>query len=178
MKNKLYYLYAILALALFLRLLGIWHGYPYSYYPDEAHFVKRALSFGSGDLNPHWFHKPAFFMYLLFFEYGLYFVFGKLVGFWQSIDEFAVSFVKNPGQFYLIGRLTLVAFSIGTIVVTFLIGERHFRGQTGLFGALLLALSYGLVAASQNVKADIPAIFFASFSTFCLLNYIETRHQK
>ena len=40
--------------------LGIWHSYPFSYYGDEVHFVERALSFGSFDFNPHWFHKPAF----------------------------------------------------------------------------------------------------------------------
>ncbi len=91
MRNKSNIIFLILLLAVTLRILGIWHSYPYSFYPDEAHFVKRALSFGSLDFNPHWFHKPALYMYILFFEYGLYFVIGKILGAWNSVSGFAVS---------------------------------------------------------------------------------------
>ena len=166
----------IILMAAILRFFGIWHGYPYSYYPDEAHFVKRALSFGTGDLNPHWFHKPAFYMYVLFFEYGLYFLFGKIAGMWNSVADFAVSYIKNPGPFYLIGRLTTTIFSLGSIWTVYLIGERHFKKGTGIAGALLLTLSYGHIVASQNVKADMPAMFFVILSIFFLLNY--SRDQK
>ena len=118
-------LWTILLLGALLRLLGIWHGYPFSYYPDEAHFVKRALSFGSFDFNPHWFHKPAFFMYVLFFEYGIYFLFGKLAGLWNTVSDFATTYIVQPGPFYLIGRLTSAFFSLATIYLVFRIGEKQ-----------------------------------------------------
>ena len=169
---------SIVLLAVVLRLWGIWHGYPYSYYSDEAHFVKRALSFGSGDLNPHWFHKPAFYMYILFCEYSLYFLFGKIVGLWPSMSEFAVSYIKNPGAFYLIGRFTTVLFSLGSIWVVYRIGEKHFRKNTGIVAALLLSLSYGHVAASQDIKADTPAMFFAILSVLFLLNYVQKEKNR
>ena len=178
MKYWRYYIATIILFAAFLRLLGIWHGYPFSYYGDEAHFVKRALSFGSGDLNPHWFHKPAFFMYILFVEYGVYFVLGKIFGLWSSVEEFAVSFVHNPGPFYLIGRITVTAFSIATIWTVYLIGEKHIKKGAGLVGAIFLALSYAHVAGSQDVKADIPATFFTIISVYFLLNYIDNQKQK
>lgn len=170
-KKSFVLIFLIILIAGILRFLGIWHGYPFSYYPDEAHFVKRALSFGSGNLNPLWFHKPAFFMYILFFEYGLYFVFGKITGMFNSVADFAVSFVKNPGPFYLIGRLTTTIFSLGSIWVVYLTGERHFKKGAGIIAALLLTLSYGHIVASQYVKADIPAMFFVILSIFFLLNY-------
>lgn len=170
---------AIFILAFSLRLLGLWHDYPYSFYPDEAHFVKRALSFGSLDFNPHWFHKPAFYMYILFFEYGFYFVIGKIVGMWESVNQFAVAYIKNPGPFYIIGRMTTVAFSLGSIWIVYLLGEKHFRKNVGLIAALLLSLSYGHIAASQDIKADTPTTFFAILSMLFLLTYLkEAKHSS
>ena len=72
---------AVLAFGAAVRLWGVQHDLPHSYYPDEVHFVQRAVAFGSGDLNPHWFHKPALYMYLLFLEYGVYYCAGLLLGF-------------------------------------------------------------------------------------------------
>lgn len=165
----------IILLAIALRVLGIWHGWPDSYYHDEITFVKRSLAFGSWDLNPHWFHKPAFLMYLLFFEYGLFFLIGKIIGIWNSVSEFAVHYIKNPGIFYLIGRATVVIFSVGTIAAVYKIGERYFKRNAGLFAALLVTLSYGHIAASQDVKADIPASFFGILSMLFLLKYLKDK---
>ena len=77
MKKDLWLLGLIL-IAFSVRFFGIFHDLPFTYYGDEKHFINRAVAFGSGDLNPHWFHKPALYMYLLFFEYGMYFLVGKL----------------------------------------------------------------------------------------------------
>ncbi len=172
------YIFSIITIAIILRLIGIWHDYPYSFYPDEAHFVNRSLAFGSGDLNPHWFHKPAFFMYLLFFEYGIFFVVGNLISLWHSVEDFAVAFIANPGPFYIIGRVTVALFSISSIFLTYQLGKRHFNIRIGLLAALLLALCYGDISASQDIKADIPASFFTILSTYFLLNYLEKNKLK
>ena len=168
----------VFVLAAAVRLLGIQHDLPHSFYPDEAHLIKRALSFGSGDLNPHWFHKPAFYMYLLFFEYGVLYSVGRVIGSWASVEDFAVSYVVNPGPFVLIGRLTTFAFSMGTILYVWRIGEKFLGKHVGLFAALLLALTYGHVAASRDVKADVPAAFFCVASAFYLLSYATDKHLR
>lgn len=173
LSNQSKLLIVVLFVALFLRLLGVWHDYPFSFYSDEITFVKRALAFGSFDFNPHWFHKPAFYMYILFFEYGFYFLFGKIIGLWDSTLDFAVSYILNPGPFYIIGRLTTVFFSVASIVVVYLTGEKHFAKNTGLIAALLLTLCFGHVVSSQAVKADIPAAFFSILSMYFLLNYFK-----
>lgn len=172
--NTRKFLFIILISAFILRIWGIWHGYPYSYYPDEAHFVKRALSFGSGDLNPHWFHKPAFFMYMLFFEYGVFFVIGKISGLWQSVGDFAVSFIKNPGPFYIIGRVTVTAFGMGVIFVTFLIAKTLFNRKSAVFSALILSVSLGHVMVAKDIKADIPCAFFTLLSVYFLILYLKS----
>ena len=172
MSQRKFWLFAVLVVALGLRLIGIWHDCPYSFYPDEAHYVKRALSFGSGDLNPHWFNKPAFFMYILFFEYGVFFVVGKLLQLWKTAEDFGVFFIANPWPFYLIGRLTVLVFSLASIAVTYRLGERHLRPGTGLLAALLLAVSYGHVFTSVDVKGDVPAMFFTILSALLMMNYL------
>ncbi|HEX7077062.1 MAG TPA: glycosyltransferase family 39 protein [Candidatus Eisenbacteria bacterium] len=161
----------VILLAAGLGLWGIGHGLPFSYYPDEAHVVKSALAFGSGDLNPHWFHKPAFFYYILFAEYGVVFLVGKLAGVWAGVADFGVQFVRDPGVFYAVGRLTALAFALATIAVVIRLGERHLRAGAGLLGALMLALTVGLIDSSQNVKEDVPSMFFAVLSLYWILNY-------
>ncbi|MFQ5561230.1 MAG: glycosyltransferase family 39 protein [Nitrospinota bacterium] len=175
--NKRYIVLAISGIVL-IRFLGIWHDYPFSFYPDESHFVKRALSFGSFDFNPHWFHKPAFYMYILFVEYGGLFVLGKVAGMWSSASDFAVYYIINPGPFYIVGRVTTALFGIATLYLVYVTGERFFRKNSGVIGAILVALSYGHIRASQDVKADIPAAFFAVLSTFFLLLYHKNRGSR
>ena len=168
----------ILLLAAAVRILGIWHSYPFSYYGDEIHFVERALSFGSFDFNPHWFHKPAFYMYVLFVEYGVFFIAGKLAGLWRSVTDFAVAYMTNPGPFYLIGRFTTTAFGLATVWMTYRLAREHIDRQTALFSALLLAVSFGHVAASQHVKADVPATFFTLASMYFLLCFVTSRRTR
>lgn len=166
---------AILLLAAGLRILGIWQSYPFSYYGDEVHFVERALSFGSFDFNPHWFHKPAFFMYLLSVEYGIYFVVGKIAGAWQSISGFATAYILNPGPFFLLGRGLTAVFSLATVWMVYKLARKHFDYEVGLLSALLLTLSYGHVVSSQHVKADSPTTFLTVASMYFLLNFLTTR---
>lgn len=168
----------IIIFAGFLRLWGIWHGYPYSFYPDEAHFVKRALSFGSGDLNPHWFHKPALLMYILFIEYGLMFVSGKIVGVWQNVNDFAVFYVINPGPFYIVGRCTIVLFSLGSVFLVYLTGKKLDDMRTGLIAALILTVSFGHVYVSKDIKADIPCGFFTIVSAYYLISFLKDKQWR
>ena len=109
------WVWVIILMAFCVRAVGILHDLPFTYYGDEEHFINRAVSFGSGDFNPHWFHKPALYMYLLFFEYGMYFVFGSLVGWFSSVQDFAIHYFSGKEPFLLIGRLTTTLFSLGIV---------------------------------------------------------------
>jgi 4-amino-4-deoxy-L-arabinose transferase-like glycosyltransferase len=168
----------ILFAAFIVRFAGIFHDLPYSYYPDEEHFVNRAVSFGSGDLNPHWFHKPAFLMYLLFFEYGLYFVIGKVLGVFHSVGDFAISFFQSKGPFLFIGRLTVTLFGVATVLVTYLIGRDYWNKRTGLFASIFMAFIMGHVTSGQVVKADVPSAFFTVLSFFFIIKVYDTGQLK
>ncbi|MES1245475.1 MAG: glycosyltransferase family 39 protein [Acidobacteriota bacterium] len=163
----------ILLLAAGLRLWGVFHDLPFSYYGDELHFMKRSMAMGTGDLNPHWFHKPALPMYLWLLAYGLFYAAGRLVGRFGSTEEFGAYFLTTPGPFLLIGRLVVLAFGVATVWVVYLLARRAFASErAGLAAALVAAVLAPMVASSQTMKSDVQGGFFIALS---LLVYLRTR---
>ncbi|MFC2084239.1 hypothetical protein ACFLS9_04205 [Bacteroidota bacterium] len=71
----------IILLAAGLRIWGIDYGLPYIYHPDEPGKVRIAQRmFKTGDLNPKYFSKPTFFIYLNTALYLPYYFIGKTIG--------------------------------------------------------------------------------------------------
>jgi 4-amino-4-deoxy-L-arabinose transferase-like glycosyltransferase len=166
-------LVGILLLAAGIRLWGLFHDLPFSYFGDELHFMKRSMALGTGDLNPHWFHKPALPMYLWLLCYGLFFVAGRLVGRFGSTAEFGAYFLTTPGPFLLIGRLVVFAFGVATVWVVYRLARKAFASErAGLMAALVAAVLAPMVASSQHMKSDVPGGFFIVLS---LLVYLRTR---
>jgi len=111
------WLVGVLVIGALARLWAIGHDLPFVYYGDELHMMSRSLGFGTGDLNPHWFHKPALYMYIIFFEYGVYYVVGRIFGLFPNVDAFAVHYFRDPTVFALLGRLTSAFCGLGCVVV-------------------------------------------------------------
>lgn len=167
---------ALLVTAVALRLHGLFHDLPFSYYGDELHLVKRAMAMGAGDLNPHWFNKPALFMYMLLGSYGTFFLAGATLGRFASIEEFGAYFLTDTGPFLLIGRILVAAFGVGTVVVAYLIGRKAFRSEaSGVAAGLICAVLFPMVSGSQTVKEDVPAGFFLALAIYC---YLYTRESS
>lgn len=165
----------VLLLATVLRLWGLLHDLPFSYYGDELHFMRRAMAIGTGDLNPHWFHKPAFLMYVLAFFYGLYFVGGLLTGRFDSTAEFGASFLFDPAPFLFIGRLVVTAFGVATVYVVYRIGRKVFGTPwAGIAAALVAAVLAPMVASSVTIKSDVPCGFLIALSVYAYLGTRET----
>jgi 4-amino-4-deoxy-L-arabinose transferase-like glycosyltransferase len=171
--KELLLLLVILAVGLGLRVWGLNQGLPSSYYPDERHFINRAMSFGTWDFNPHWFHKPALYMYILFLEYGLYFMIGKAVGLFASLQDFARLYINDLSSFLIIGRLTTVLLGTATIWLVYKLGRRMYGRQTALSAAVLLTFTFAHVKSSQWVKADVPMAFFAFVSFYFIYRILE-----
>jgi hypothetical protein len=167
----------ILAVAAGVRLWGVTHDLPFSFYGDELHFMKRAMAMGTGDLNPHWFHKPSFVLYILLGVYGLFFVFGRAVGMFQSTLQFGAYFLANFGPFLLLGRLVVVAFGILAVYLTYKLAHRLHGSTTGaVAAAAVAALTPGLVSSSHHIKADVPcaALMMASLLAY---HVVVERHR-
>lgn len=172
-------LLGILLLAAGLRLWGVTHDLPFSYYGDELHFMKRSMAMGTGDLNPHWFHKPAFLMYVLAFFYGLYFVAGLLTGRFDSTEAFGAHFLFEHGPFLLIGRLVVMAFGVATVYVVYLIGRKAFgRPAAGLAGALAAAVLVPMIDSSQEIKSDVPCGFLVALAVYVYMKSWDADRQR
>lgn len=167
------WLLVILLLAAGIRLWGLFHDLPFSYFGDELHFMKRSMALGTGDLNPHWFHKPALFMYVWLFVYGLYFLAGMAVGRFESTAEFGAHFLTDPGPFLLLGRLVVLGCGIATVWIVYLLGRRAFGSErAGLASALAVAVLAPMVDSSQHMKTDVPAGMMIATA---VLLYLRTR---
>ena len=159
-----------------IRLIGIFHDLPFSFFGDELHLIKRAMAIGSGDLNPHWFHKPAFLMYMLTFCYGVLFVIGWLFGQFSSTYEFGAYFLQDQGIFLLIGRQVIAAFGVATVYVVYKTTKHIFDSfLASLLSTGTAAVLAPMVLGSIVVKADVPAGFFVLLSVYflCLLKRPE-----
>ena len=165
----------LLALAVAIRLHGLFHDLPFSYYGDELAFVKRSMSLGAGDLNPHWFNKPAFLMYLLLGCFGACYVVGWAFGAFVSSEAFGAYFLHDMGPFLLIARSVVAAFGMATIYGTFLLAKKAWRSlPAGLCAAAVVACLPAMVAGSQVVKEDVPAAAFIVFSLYAYLYSRDT----
>jgi 4-amino-4-deoxy-L-arabinose transferase-like glycosyltransferase len=162
---------AVLLLAAVLRFWGLLHDLPFSYYGDELHFMRRAMAMGTGDLNPHWFHKPAFLMYFLAFCYGVYFALGALTGRFESTAEFGASFLFEPGPFLLIGRLAVAAAGVATVYVVYRIARKVYGTPwAGIAAATVAAVLAPMVSSSVAIKSDVPCGLWMALSVWAFLN--------
>ena len=174
--NQFWCLALVFAVAAGIRLIGISHDLPFSFYGDELHFIKRSMALGSGDLNPHWFHKPAFLMYILLGCYGIFFAVGWLFGQFSSAYEFGAYFLQDQGVFLLIGRSVVAAFGVGTVYVVYKISMRCFdHFPIAAASAFLAAVLSPVVLGSYVVKADVPAGFFIAVSLYVFLATEQTQ---
>lgn len=169
----------ILFMALAVRLYGINHGLPYGYQIDEKFFVNHAMGFGTGDLNPHSFHKPgSTVMYFMFIEYGLFFVFGWIFGLFQTVEDFAGLFISDPSMFYLIGRTTMAFIGTFTVFLVYRMGQQLHSTHAGILAALFFAFSYMAVGISHLVFTDTPLTFLCVLAMFFfhrIITYGKTR---
>jgi len=178
-KSDIPILFLIILLTFFLRIYGINFGLPYLYNPDEPTFVSRAMHFGTGDLNPHWFgHPGSTLMYILFLLYGVYFVLGHLLGIFPDWQSFETLFQTDPTTFYLIGRTTTVLFGTLTVFLVYLIAKKIYNKKVGLVAALFLSVSYLHSVHSQLIRTDITTTFFVVLSVLFSLFIYERKELK
>lgn len=153
----------ILFLAFALRVLGIQFGLPHLYHADESNIVNRAVAFGLGDFNPHYFKVPPFLSYLLFGIYGFYYLAGHAAGFFPDIQSFKSLFLTDPTSFYLIARVFFGAF-LGTaaIFIWFIAIRRFFSVSHAVLFSLFLALNFLHIRDAHFFYHDIPLSFILS----------------
>src|SRR2546427_6664199 len=116
---------ALLGVALALRLWGIHYGLPWLFYfHDEPQVVLRALRFGTGDLNPHFFIWPGtLLLYLAFLAYTALFAAGLVAGWWHCAAGFAAAYFQDPTALYLLAPLESGAFCVWGVWLAWRLGR-------------------------------------------------------
>ena len=167
-RGEMLALLGIISLACVLRIWGVSYGLPYAYILDETFAVNHSLAFGTGDLNPHIFEWPgSLLFYVLFLVYGLYYILGYAVGWFDSANDFALSFLTDPSAFYLIGRVLTVAISTATVYALYYVGRQLYSRKAGLIAALFLACAPLVCGVAHFTLTDTP------LALFCVLAFVS-----
>ena len=148
----------LLLVTLLLRLWGIKQGLPFSYNVDEAtHFVPRALAFFGGDYNPRYFFNPPAYSYLLHIVFELWF---------GSADAATRTYVANPSDVYVVGRVLAAVLGTGAVWLTYLAGARFFHRSVGLLGAAVFGLAFLPIFYSHLALNDVPTLAPVALSLY------------
>ena len=137
----------ILVVAAIARLCGIDFGLPHlNCRPDEGAIVSIAGGLYNGDLNPHVFNYPAFFMLSI----AIVLMMVKASGLVATIASTTA---------YRIARYLSAAAGIASVLMIHRIGLRLFGRTAALAGAALLSLAFLHVRDSHFGVTDVPMTF-------------------
>ncbi|MEP9383516.1 glycosyltransferase family 39 protein [Nocardioides cheoyonin] len=140
---------AVLAGSLALRLVGIRHGLPFAYNPDEElHFVPQAAAAADGRLDPHYFDNPAGLTYLLAAVFRLVFL-GRDVT--ALLDD-------HPALVLTVARVVVAL--LGTLLVLLVHhAARRYAGRVAaLVSAALVGTPFLPVFYSHQALNDVPTM--------------------
>ena len=161
---------AVLLLGLALRAYTLGYDLPYIYHPDEPVNVDITQQvFRSSDLNPHFFVYPSLLYYVNDAAYHVYYQLGRLSGTLTTrsdivpLEELAMGVTKAPQPgLILMSRAITLAFGIGTVALTWLLGVRLLGDwRAAAFASLLVALGPTNVELSRYITPDTLMTFFA-----------------
>jgi 4-amino-4-deoxy-L-arabinose transferase-like glycosyltransferase len=164
-------LLAVVLAAIAVRALPLRSGLPYTAYVDE-HLTIRSAAHMIADRTwePNTYNYPTLLMYANAAASG---VLDVLPG-GGDVDEGARATVDQPyasniysSDLILAGRLVVLAFSAGIVVLSALLASRLMGRLAGIIAALLTATMPALVTRSSIVVVDVPATFFATASLLC-----------
>lgn len=192
------YLRYVLALALVLALVGIWHRIPNFATWDARDRLFHPLavyghllaepSFESLQEGVGWSREPfgaTFYLYALALVPVL--IAAAAVG---ALDEVAaIPFYDTDFGFFaawqatptwiwtwgiLLGRLVVVAFAVGSVYLTYRIGVAVRDRTTGRLAATFLALTFGFLVLAKEIGEDVPALFFLLLALYGLVRYVQS----
>lgn len=176
--KNIFPLFAVFALALAVRLIGLRWGLPnadrwYSYHPDESsrQIVGAVFNLLQGDFNPHFFNYPSLTVYA---TWAMYWVL-TLCGFGHSVELGTGYPWGTVHDVILAGRVFSVLCGALTAPLVFLIGRRLQLGPWALLAAVLMALAPGHVQQSHFATVDVPATFFIALCVYLSLRAKEAK---
>ena len=173
-------------LTIWLRTPFLKEGSPYLYREDEGHHFNRIVNMmKSGDLNPHYFHKPSLHFYLRLPVVAAGFLWSVKKGEINNLNEIVTSdpfgvadysFSVSHPRLLLVSRTFSLLLQLGSIALTFAICMRLLGGfWLPAFAAILFALSPSAISESSVIGVDGVMTFFCLLSVYLGLRAHELK---
>ncbi len=173
-----YPILVIVAIGLFLRIWGINFGLPYQFHQDEPIIVNHALAYGTGDLNPHFFIIPPLASYVLFGFYILYFFIGSICGIFRGVEQFSLSFFRDPTPFYIIGRVILgVLSSTLSVYLSYKLALKFFSKKVALYASIVMGVTFLNVINAHYAYTDNLLVLFVILAYISMTRLIGDRRR-
>lgn len=189
MNSSKFFIAFLLIIFFIIRLPIINSGLPFFYDEDEAHHFNRTVRMlQSGDLNPHYFHKPSLHFYLRIPVLITSFFWTVKNGHIKSIQD-----IKTKDDFGLAGynfaashkgivkwqRAFSVLLLIGSIFITYLIALRlGILKELAFILVLTIGFSPELITYSAKIGVDMPMLFFAVLTSYFSIVFIQEKQSK
>jgi len=144
-------LWAVLLVALAVRVRHHLAGVPFAVGIDEPGFVERALKIlQTGDWNTHAWDYPSLVTYIHAIDTCARYLVGVLRGEWNSLSR------MNIAAVYQVGRVATALMGTATVWLCYRMGRELGSARAGLAGAALLAVMPLHVRESHFMLTDVP----------------------
>lgn len=176
-RRRTWLLGAVLALAAGLRFWGLGFGLPYlGARPDESEIVGRALRLLTGDLDPHFFHYPSLYFYMIGSVFAAW-AGGAAVAGHPLLDTLRTAAV-DPSTFFLLARVVTALTGVAGVAALYALGRAFGGTAVGLAAALFLSVAPLHARDSHFATTDVPlALFLTLAMLFVLRGYRRGRWQ-
>jgi hypothetical protein len=144
---------------------------------DEEWFLDPAVRITStGSLDPHWVGHPGS---TVIYPTALFIHAWDVIAHHGSIfggdNSLAARYHTAPTPFYLIARLWVIALSVATIPLLYLLGRRVFGVRIALVATALWSVLPYPVHFGRIVRTESAATFFAVLTLWCCVRLYESR---
>jgi len=169
-------------LAAVLRFSVIGKGLPYTYYPDEPHYVDIVQRmFLTGDPNPGFFFYPTLFFLLNALAYVPYTAIGYLAGVLNSPSDIqgaqvivmGVGYTPLPSAFWM-GRSLTAVFGVAAVAMTGVLGRRLTGDwRVGALASLAVAFSPTHAEYSRYMFPHVILTFFLLVTFWAIVRVFQ-----
>lgn len=174
-----------LAIGFWLRVPYISEGLPFFYNEDEAHHFNRTVNMvKSGDLNPHYFHKPSLHFYLRIPVVAVSFLWSVSQGYIKSVKEIRTADSFGIGDYAFSAshpgivkwnRCLSLFFSLVSIIFTALIAKQLFKfNLSAFFAAIIVAVSPEFIRSSCIIGVDGLMTMMVVLAVYLALKYLSS----
>lgn len=176
--NEKKILFGILATAFFLRIGGIFHGFPLMVFSDESATLLTSLkmigtfSFRAGDAAGYYY--PALLSYVYIPFLSIFIFIGHWLGFFTDIQQIKDAVFFDLGYFVLAARCISVFFGVATVYLVYRISKILFNNPfVSLWASLFLSISFFHVGASHFANTWAPQTFFYLLILFWAIYFFK-----